>query len=80
MDEDNCLFRSDAVAKGFADYPYCVVMEAATQSLRRIIDHEFIAGFDVHKKKEIFRDVTVCLKHMHDKYVIHGDIKGERMC
>jgi hypothetical protein len=37
-------FRQDAIAKGFQAYPFCLVMEAGDDTLKRIIDDQHIAG------------------------------------
>jgi len=68
-------FRADAIYKGYRNYPYCIVMEAAQQSLKRIIDHEHIAGMNWNTVKEMTRNLCNALHHIHEKGVIHGDLK-----
>ena len=34
----------DAITKGFQAYPFCLVMEAADDTLKRIINDQHIAG------------------------------------
>ena len=46
QDEANVKFRKDAILKGYEKYPYCVVMEAGTMSLKRLIDNQNVAGKD----------------------------------
>ena len=42
--QEETAFRLDAIAKGFQAYPYCLVMEAADDTLKRIIGDQHIAG------------------------------------
>jgi serine/threonine protein kinase/Leucine-rich repeat (LRR) protein len=72
---DSTLFRRGAVSKGFESYPYCIVMDRAEQSLKRIIDHNHIVGQDWDTIKTMFRQITHAVDHMHDRQLIHGDLK-----
>ena len=36
--EDDVLFRQDAIFKGYSEYPYCVVMDVADHNLKKVID------------------------------------------
>eukprot|EP00607_Mallomonas_marina_P010574 CAMPEP_0182422392 /NCGR_PEP_ID=MMETSP1167-20130531/8069_1 /TAXON_ID=2988 /ORGANISM="Mallomonas Sp, Strain CCMP3275" /LENGTH=705 /DNA_ID=CAMNT_0024600411 /DNA_START=348 /DNA_END=2465 /DNA_ORIENTATION=- len=74
-EEEELLFRVDAVLKGFHLYPFCIVMEAALQSLKRVIDHEHIMSMDIDEVKRMTKQLTAGLNHIHEKGVIHGDIK-----
>eukprot|EP01036_Dinobryon_divergens_P035576 gene35576-46139_t len=72
---ENRDFREDAIIKGFEEYPYCIVMEAATQDLKRLIDHENIAGMGIDDIRQMMRQLSCCLDHIHKKGLVHGDIK-----
>ena len=73
--EKNKSFREDSIAKGYEEYPFCVVMEAGSQSLKRLIDHERIAGNDWDIIRSITRSLAAGLQHLHGKSVVHGDLK-----
>eukprot|EP01041_Mallomonas_annulata_P004826 gene4826-9622_t len=60
---------------GLTEYPYCIVMEAATQDLKRFIDHEQIIDMNIEEIKPIMRQLTCCLDHIHKKNFVHGDVK-----
>ena len=78
QDVVNKRFRADAKLKGFELYPYCVVMEAASQSLKRLIDQQHIVGTDWDEIRRIGRQVAGCLKHLHERGYVHGDIKRKK--
>ena len=42
--QEEAAFRLDAISKGFQAYPYCLVMEAGDDTLKRIIGDQHIAG------------------------------------
>lgn len=73
--EEQIAFRQDAIDKGYGDYPYCIVMEAADQNLNRYIDSQRIAGHDWEEIKRIFKQLVMCVEYLHGHQVIHGDIK-----
>eukprot|EP01041_Mallomonas_annulata_P001553 gene1553-3000_t len=75
LTEENVNFREDTVIYGLTEYPYCIVMEAATQDLKRFIDHEQIIDMNIEEIKPIMRQLTCCLDHIHKKNFVHGDIK-----
>eukprot|EP00607_Mallomonas_marina_P006753 CAMPEP_0182439818 /NCGR_PEP_ID=MMETSP1167-20130531/86670_1 /TAXON_ID=2988 /ORGANISM="Mallomonas Sp, Strain CCMP3275" /LENGTH=1314 /DNA_ID=CAMNT_0024633607 /DNA_START=1523 /DNA_END=5467 /DNA_ORIENTATION=- len=68
-------FREDAIRKGFSEYSYCVVMEAANQNLKRIIDHENIVGSEWNTIRDMTKNLAGSLDHIHGKGIIHGDLK-----
>ena len=74
---DNVLFRNDAVEKGYGDYPYCVVMEAASSDLKQIVDRCNFAGKDWDEIKRMARQLATALVHVHDRGIVHGDLKRE---
>jgi serine/threonine protein kinase len=55
------------------DYPSLIVMPAADRNLRAIMDNERIT--DPKALKRMFHEVLLAVKYMHDRGVIHGDIK-----
>lgn len=73
--ELTAIFRRGAIAQGLANYPYCIVMNRAEQSLKRIIDHSHIVGEDWDAIKTMFKQVVNCVDHMHSRKLIHGDLK-----
>ena len=76
QDEANVKFRKDAILKGYEEYPYCVVMEAGTMSLKRLIDNQNVAGKDWDAIRSCTKQVSKALHHLHERGVIHGDLKG----
>lgn len=76
QDEANVKFRKDAILKGYEEYPYCVVMEAGTMSLKRLIDNQNVAGKDWDAIRSCTKQVAKALHHLHERGVIHGDLKG----
>eukprot|EP01041_Mallomonas_annulata_P005463 gene5463-10990_t len=73
--EDDMLFRDDAILKGYEEYPYCIVMAAATQSLKHIIDCDNLMGMSMEEIQQLTRQLVTCLDHVHQKGFIHGDLK-----
>ena len=72
---DDTAFREDSMAKGYGEYPYCLVMEAAARNLKNVIDQQLIAANDWEQINLISRQLALCLEHFHEKGVIHGDLK-----
>eukprot|EP01041_Mallomonas_annulata_P001451 gene1451-2794_t len=68
----NELFRKDAILNGFGDYPYCMAMEAASQSLKRVIAHERTAGIAWDDIKSLIKSLAVCVQHLHGDLKRHG--------
>jgi serine/threonine protein kinase len=73
--DDSTEFREDAISKGYEDYPFCIVMEAASCSLKRVIDQQFIAGNAWHIIRSIVNQLSTCLQYLHGNGVVHGDLK-----
>jgi len=67
--------REDAVRKGYEEYPYCIVMEAASQSLKHMVDHENFAGSDWDTIIRMTKHLTGSLVHIHQRGFVHGDLK-----
>jgi len=76
LDSNNVAFRKDAILKGYVEYPYCVVMEAGSMSLKRLIDNQHIAGKDWDTIRTLTKQIAKAVKHIHDRGVVHGDLKG----
>ena len=79
-DVNNALFRDDAVLKGYVEYPYCIVMEAATSDLKEVVNHRAIAGKDWEEIKRMTRQLANALIHIHEKGIVHGDLKRKFTC
>ena len=69
------LYESSAARIGLSAYPYCLVMPAADRSLKGVIDSEHIAGRDWPAIKVIAEQLVRCVAHVHDRGLVHGDIK-----
>ena len=67
-------YRQETIRRGFSEYPYLVVMDAADRNLQSIMKHERLK-----EKQELLRltvaDVLRCLVYMHGKGLLHADIK-----
>ena len=61
--------------KGFGNYKYCIVMQAAERSLERILAQENIAGKNWPQIKYIFTQIVNCVSHMHSHNLLHADLK-----
>ena len=78
FDDENKAFRQDVITKKlFEDdcYSYCIVMEAASQSLKRFIDQQHVAGIDWNEIRYFSKQITNCLSYLHENGIIHGDLK-----
>jgi serine/threonine protein kinase len=64
---------------GLVDYdnPCLLVMPAADRNLRAIMDNERITSSDVIKT--IFHEILKCVKFMHERGYIHGDLKPRNL-
>jgi serine/threonine protein kinase len=69
------LFADEIQRRGFQEYPYCVVMPAAERNLQTIVSAERIAGRDWGMIKHIIAQVAKSLQHLHEKGLMHGDVK-----
>jgi len=74
---NDIAFFHDAATKGYVEYPYCIVMEAATCNLKHVIDQQLIVANDWEQIKQMSRQLAQCLEHLHERGVIHGDLKRE---
>ena len=73
--EEAVSFRASAQKKGFAEYPYCLVMDVADTNLQRVIFQQHIVGSDWDMIKLITKSLCSCVGHVHSRGVIHGDLK-----
>jgi serine/threonine protein kinase len=65
--------------KGFQDTPYCIVMDTGSRSLADVIAKEHISG-DWDKIRSLSAHIARALNQMHDKGLIHGDVKVSADC
>ena len=72
---ENAAFHQSAVRRGFAKYPYCVVMDIADTNLQRVILQQHVAGCEWDVIKLYMKGLCSCLAHVHSKQLIHGDLK-----
>jgi len=68
-------YRLETHQKGFAEYPYCLVMVAAERDLMSAIHHEHFAGKDWPQIRAVAYQVLLALSHVHSLGVLHGDVK-----
>jgi hypothetical protein len=62
----------------YIDYPYVLVMAAAERPLVDAMLHEdFCGGRDWDQIREIAQQLCEDVKHLHDRGLIHGDIRRE---
>ena len=73
--DDNIKFRNDAKLKGFAEYPYCIVMEAGDCTLQSVVAHQNMAGNDWDEIRHVTKHLMLAVRHVHEKGAIHGDLK-----
>jgi len=69
-------FREDAILKGYEEYPYCVVMDAGSMNLKRLVDNQNVAGNDWDAMRIFTKQIAQAVLHIHQRGVIHGDLKG----
>lgn len=77
--DDDGLFGVEVSRKGFAQTPYCIVMEAGERSLLDILEKENIAGRDWSFIRSAALQIAKCLAHVHDRGMVHGDIKNHNI-
>jgi hypothetical protein len=70
-DEDRD-FAKECERKGFSKYLYCLVMQAADRNLAEVIMHEYFAGKDWGKIREVAHQILKGLASMHNNDVLHG--------
>jgi hypothetical protein len=72
---ENSALSEDIGLKGYAQYPYCIVMEAGNNSLFREVHQQHFAGVDWTKIRNIFGDIVLATSSLHSRGFIHGDLK-----
>jgi serine/threonine protein kinase len=62
---------------GFPQYVHGIIMPLATRGLQEVIIHYHIAGVPerITEVKNIALEIAHALKHLHERGVIHGDLK-----
>ena len=66
------LWAHDAKQFGFEGADQGIVMAEAERSLAAILTQE-VLSFEA--LREMLREVLVCVKHLHDRGVVHADVK-----
>jgi ankyrin repeat protein len=64
-----------AISKSEAESLFCIVMTLADRNMFVSFKQERFAGRDYSMVREIFRQLTVCTQYLHERGVLHGDIK-----
>jgi serine/threonine protein kinase len=77
--EEDCEFKYEVDIKGFGEYPYCLVMDAADRSLADVMTHEDVAGKDWKQIRLIMEQIIENLDQMHSRGFIHGDMKPQNI-
>ena len=54
---------------------YALIMPRADRNLHGVVADERFAGYEPRKVRDIAIDVAKALQHMHEKGLVHGDIK-----
>lgn len=68
-------FRSECSNKGYAGYPYCLVMPKAERTLEAVMASERICNREWDMIKIISSQLLRCLDHLHNNGLVHCDIK-----
>ena len=68
-------FDMEVKRKGLEDFPYMIVMDAGERNLSDVLAKENIAGRDWDTIRSFSIQIAKCVAHLHDKGIIHGDIK-----
>ena len=67
-------YRLEADRRGFAEYPYLVVMDAADRNFQSVLKHERLLESALRTKTCLFEIVTA-LQHMCEKGLVFADLK-----
>ena len=62
------------------DKALCLVMHRADRNLYKTLISEQVAGDDMAKIKYILSSIAECVKHVHEKGVIHRDLNPVTLC
>ena len=68
-------YRRETTRRGFAEFPYLVVMDAADRNLHNIVKHERLME-DVMLTRTYFWQILQALIHMWNKGLVHCDLKS----
>jgi serine/threonine protein kinase/ankyrin repeat protein len=63
------------ISKSEAESLFCIVMTLADRNMFVSFKQERFAGRDYSMVREIFRQLVVCTQYLHERGVLHGDIK-----
>jgi serine/threonine protein kinase len=63
------------LTKTKAECLYCIVMPFADRNMYMSMKHERFAGKNMEEVKHVFVHISQCVHHLHQKGLIHGDIK-----
>ena len=77
--DEDVSFKYESDIKGFSEYPYCLVMDAADRSLADVMTHEHVAGKDWKQIRLIMEQIIENLDQMHSRGFIHGDMKPQNI-
>lgn len=72
-------FYADASLKGFAAYPYCLVMPGADGNYQGVIQQQHIAGENWDAIKYSMKELVSGVQHVHERGYMHGDLKPMNM-
>ena len=64
-----------ALARIAREQPWCIVMPKANCTMHLTISESHVAGVDPSRVASILRDVAMCLHNIHNRGIVHGDIK-----
>lgn len=73
--DEDLLFARELDRHALQEYRYCVVMPAADKNLAIINLTEHFVANDWVQIRSLFTQLATCLDHLHDRQLIHGDVK-----
>jgi serine/threonine protein kinase len=73
--EENKTFRRDAIKRGYADYPFCIVTDAFDCHLYEYSDRHRTANTSWEDVRRIMKSLFKTIGQLHDSHIVHGDIK-----
>ena len=60
---------------GLEEFPFVLVLEAATMSAHNYVSSQRIAGFKVRQVAELFYQIVSRTKDLHGSHLLHFDLK-----
>jgi serine/threonine protein kinase len=75
LTEQSADVTGGIISKQQAEKLFCVVMPLANRNLFVAMKHERFAGVDQEQVRHIFTQLCRSVQHMHERGVIHADIK-----